>query len=53
MTLERDESLFRPVDVPELRGDASRLNEETGWKPEVTLERSLVDVLDYWRAHES
>jgi GDP-4-dehydro-6-deoxy-D-mannose reductase len=53
MTLERDESLFRPVDVPELRGDASRLSEETGWKPEVTLERSLADVLDYWRAHES
>jgi GDP-4-dehydro-6-deoxy-D-mannose reductase len=49
VTLERDESLFRKVDVAELRGDPSRLHEETGWEPTVTLERSLTDILDYWR----
>jgi len=53
VTLERDESLFRPVDVADLRGDASRLSEETGWKPEVALEQSLAEILDHWRDHDS
>jgi GDP-4-dehydro-6-deoxy-D-mannose reductase len=40
---------FRPVDVPVLRGDATRLQAATGWKPEIPLDETLRDVLAYWR----
>ena len=40
-----DPSRLRPVDVPEIRGDASKLQRDTGWKPELTFEDTLRDVL--------
>jgi GDP-4-dehydro-6-deoxy-D-mannose reductase len=49
LEFETDPSLVRPVEVPVLRGDPSRLVEATGWKPEVPLEQTLADVLAYWR----
>ncbi|MDA8291984.1 MAG: GDP-mannose 4,6-dehydratase [Actinomycetota bacterium] len=45
-----DPSLVRPVDVPVLRGDATRLRERTGWVPAVGLDTTLSDVLDHWRS---
>jgi len=47
--VEKDPSLVRPSDIPELLCDYSKLNKATGWKPEITLEISLKDTLDYWR----
>jgi GDP-4-dehydro-6-deoxy-D-mannose reductase len=44
-----DPARVRPVDVPELRGDASRLRAATGWAPEVPLDETLADVLAYWQ----
>jgi len=52
MTLEVDPSLVRPVEVPELRGDPTRLQAATSWKPEFTLGQTLADVLEYWRRAE-
>ena len=40
---------LRPVDVPEMRGDPRRLEDITGWRPTIDLDRTLRDVLDYWR----
>jgi len=48
--LVTDPDLVRPVDVPVLRGDPSRLEAATGWKPVIPLEDTLRDVLDYWRS---
>jgi GDP-4-dehydro-6-deoxy-D-mannose reductase len=45
-----DPELFRPIDVPMLVGDNSRLVDLTGWRPEIDLSQTLVAVLDYWRA---
>jgi GDP-4-dehydro-6-deoxy-D-mannose reductase len=45
-----DPELFRPVDVPILVGDNSRLVDLVGWHPEIDLAQTLVAVLDYWRA---
>lgn len=39
----------RPVDVPLLTGDASRLSALTGWQPRIPLRQSLEDVLADWR----
>ena len=40
-----DPSRLRPVDVPEIRGDASKLRRDTGWAPELTFHDALRDVL--------
>jgi GDP-4-dehydro-6-deoxy-D-mannose reductase len=49
MRLEEDPALHRPTDVPELRGDPSRIHHDTGWAPEITLDATLADLLDDWR----
>lgn len=46
LRMELDPGLTRPVDVPALRGDASRLEAVTGWVPTVPLEESLRAVLE-------
>jgi GDP-4-dehydro-6-deoxy-D-mannose reductase len=51
LEFETDPALMRPVEVPVLRGDPARLVDTTGWKPEVPLDRTLADVLAYWRQH--
>ena len=50
LMLETDPDLVRPVDVPVLRGDASRLREATGWQPVIPLATTLADVLASWEA---
>jgi len=32
-----------------VRRDPTRLRDELGWEPAIELERTLTDVLDYWR----
>ncbi len=49
VTLVEDPALFRPVDVPVVVGSASKLMDVTGWKPEIPLATTLLDVLEYWR----
>jgi GDP-4-dehydro-6-deoxy-D-mannose reductase len=41
-----DPELVRPVDVPRLVGDPTRLHAATGWEPEIPLEQTLRDVLE-------
>ncbi len=50
LRLAVDPELVRPVDVPILVGDGTRLRDATGWAPEIPLERTLADVLDDARA---
>jgi GDP-4-dehydro-6-deoxy-D-mannose reductase len=44
-----DPARFRPNDVPLLLGDPSRLRDELGWTPKIPIERTLDDILQYWR----
>jgi GDP-4-dehydro-6-deoxy-D-mannose reductase len=53
MELKHDPDLERPVDVPVLRGDATRVHGATGWEPEIPLEQTLSDLLDDMRARVS
>jgi GDP-4-dehydro-6-deoxy-D-mannose reductase len=39
-----DPSLSRPLDIPVLRGDPSKLRAATGWEPRITLGETLRDV---------
>jgi GDP-4-dehydro-6-deoxy-D-mannose reductase len=40
-----DPALLRPVDVPLLRGDASKLEAATGWRPEISWSETLADIV--------
>lgn len=51
LELVTDPNLVRPVDVPILRGDPSKLQAKTGWKPTLSIESTLQDVLDYWMSN--
>jgi GDP-D-mannose dehydratase len=44
-----DPSLHRPVDVAVSCGDPTAIRSDTGWQPELSLDRTLVDLLEYWR----
>lgn len=44
----KDPSLFRPADIPILRGDASLLRKVTGWKPIIPFETTLLDLYNFW-----
>ena len=44
-----DKARMRPSDVEVLVGDASKFMAETGWQPKIPFEKTLVDLLDFWR----
>lgn len=44
-----DPGRLRPSDVMVLEGDASKIEKATGWRVEIPLERTLAELLDYWR----
>lgn len=48
--IEIDPERLRPNDNPIIAGDHSRIAAETGWQPRIPIERTLEDLLDYWRA---
>jgi GDP-4-dehydro-6-deoxy-D-mannose reductase len=41
-----DQALVRPVEIPRLVGDATRLRTDTGWSPSYSLDDTLTAVLD-------
>ena len=49
VSVEVDPARMRPSDVQLLRGDASKLADATGWRPEIELRQTLADLLEYWR----
>jgi len=49
ITIAQDPSRFRPNDTPLVLGDHSRLTRDTGWQPEIPLEKTADDLLSYWR----
>jgi GDP-4-dehydro-6-deoxy-D-mannose reductase len=40
----------RKVDIPVLLGDGSKFSKLTGWSPRVKIEKTIEDLLNYWRA---
>ena len=47
--VEIDPNKLRPIDVPIIEADTTKLRELTGWEPEITLEQTIKETLDYWR----
>jgi len=47
--IEIEHNRLRPVDVTLQIPDCSKFKEATGWKPTISLDATLRDLLDYWR----
>lgn len=47
--IKKDLARMRPSDVQILLGDNSKFRKQTGWKPEIPLEKTFEDLLNYWR----
>lgn len=47
--VEVDPNRYRPLDVPEVRGDHGLIAKTTGWAPERSFGNILDDLLAYWR----
>jgi GDP-4-dehydro-6-deoxy-D-mannose reductase len=49
ITIKQDPSRMRPSDVEILQGDYSKFGNKTGWKPKIPFEKTMRNLLDYWR----
>ncbi len=47
--VEIDPSRLRRNDTPVLVGDPARLQTDTGWRPQISFDRLLDDLMEYWR----
>jgi len=47
--IKQDPARMRPSDVPILLGDNSKFAKKTGWKPQIPFEKTMEDLLNYWR----
>jgi len=45
----KDPNRMRPTGNPILQGDSSKFRKRSGWKPEIPLDKTLKDILEYWR----
>lgn len=49
LKIEQDTQRLRPSDVELLIGSSEKFQKATGWKPEIPFDKTLKDLLDYWR----
>ncbi len=47
--VEIDPERLRPIDADLQIPDCRKFKEHTGWEPEISFERTMHDLLDYWR----
>ncbi len=49
ISVKTDPARLRPSDVMVLEGDPSKIEKALGWRVEIPFERTLADLLEYWR----
>jgi len=47
--IRQDPARMRPSDVPILLGDSTKFRRRTGWKNAIPFEKTMEDLLNYWR----
>jgi GDP-4-dehydro-6-deoxy-D-mannose reductase len=47
--IRQEAARMRPSDVPRLEGDNSKFRADTGWQPAIPFERTLADLVEFWR----
>ena len=48
--VEIDPNKIRPVDVPIIEADISKIKAAANWEPKIPLDQTIQETLDYWRA---
>ena len=51
--LEQDPSLIRPNDNKIIVGSAAKIANTLGWLPEISIDQSLADIIDWWQQQEA
>ncbi len=49
ITVVTDEAKLRPIDVPLVVCDHTKLVKDTLWQPQLNIKQTLQDTLDFWR----
>ena len=49
ITVDIDKERLRPIDADLQVPDTTKFTQHTGWKPEITFEKTMLDLLEYWR----
>ncbi len=49
LKIEVDKDRIRPIDADLQVPDTSKFKNHTGWEPEIPYEKTISDLLDYWR----
>lgn len=49
IVIKQDESKMRPADIPLYIGDNTKIKNEVGWKPEISIRETLNDILESLR----
>jgi GDPmannose 4,6-dehydratase len=47
--VETDPTRLRPIDADLQVPDTTKFTKHTGWKPEISFEKTMDDLLEYWR----
>jgi len=47
--IEKDQTRLRKVDMPVRLGSNKKIKNKVGWKPEILINCTLKDLLEYWR----
>lgn len=50
ITVKTDPARMRASDIPMIEPDVSRIFADTGWRAEISMEQTIEDALNYWRA---
>ena len=45
-----DDNLLRPTDEAIIIGNINKAKELLGWSPVISLEKTIVDTLNYWKS---
>ena len=51
--VETEQSRLRPLDADLQVPDTTKFRNHTGWQPEISFEKTMQDLLDYWRERVS
>ena len=49
VTTVTDPALVRPAENKKIIGSYEKIKNELGWKPSISIEKSLTDIIEYWK----
>ncbi len=49
ISVETDPERLRPIDADLQVPDTTKFTQHTGWQPEISFEKTMTDLLNYWR----